>query len=243
MTHFKKLLLLLLCFTATTLLAKATTTVAIPDSIHAGFDALLQKHVSAEGVVNYKGFKADKAALEAYLKVLSNHVPGKDTPREQAMAFWINAYNAHTIDLIVRNYPVSSITKLDNGKTWEVKRIKMGNKKYSLNQIENEILRPQFQDARIHFALNCAARSCPPLYNHAFTGSNLDRELEVRAVAFINNEEYNSVMSKRLKISKIFEWYAADFGDLPKFLNRFSEKKASSKAVVMYMDYNWDLNE
>ena len=243
MTHFKNLLLLLLCFTATTLLAKATTTVAIPDSIHAGFDALLQKHVSAEGVVNYKGFKADKTALEAYLKVLSDNVPGKDTPREQAMAFWINAYNAHTIHLIVRNYPVSSITKLDNGKTWEVKRIKMGNKKYSLNQIENEILRPQFQDARIHFAINCAARSCPPLYNHAFTAENLDSTLEDRTVAFLTNEEYNSVTNKRLKISKIFEWYAADFGDVSKFVTKYSGKKTSAKSPIFYLDYDWDLNE
>lgn len=232
-----------MCLTATTFSATAETTVAIPDSIHAGFETLLQKHVSSDGVVNYKGFVADKEALEAYLKVLSDYVPGKDTPRDEAMAFWINAYNAHTIHLIVRHYPVKSIQNLDKGKTWEVKRIKMGNKKYSLNQIENDILRPQFKDARIHFALNCAARSCPPLYNHAFTAQNIDSTLTDRTVAFLSNEDYTSVTNKRMKLNKIFEWYATDFGDVAKFVTKYSGKKTSFNAPIFYVDYDWDLNE
>ena len=88
---------------------------------------------------------------------------------QKKMAYWINVYNAFTIKMIVDNYPVSSITKLHGGKPWDVKWIELGEKKYSLNEIEHNILRPQFKDARIHFAVNCAAQSCPPILNKAWT--------------------------------------------------------------------------
>ena len=140
---------------------------------HNAFDTLLKKHVAATGKVNYKNLKADKAALEAYLKMLSENTPVDSWSKNDKFAYWINAYNATTLKTIVDNYPLSSITKLDGGKTWDVKRIKLGDKTYSLNDIENTILRPM-GDARIHFAINCAAKSCPPLLNQAFTGKNLN---------------------------------------------------------------------
>jgi hypothetical protein len=124
-----------------------------------------------------------------------------------------------------------------------VKRIKLANKKYSLNKIENEILRPQFKDPRIHFAVNCAAKSCPPLYNHAYTAENLETTLEARTKTFINNTKYNTLTSKSVKISRIFEWYSADFGNIQAFLNKYSNKKINSEASVEYNEYNWDLNE
>lgn len=211
-------------------------------SMHAGFDSLLQKNVSESGKVNYKGFIADKAALDAYLQLLSENMPAEGASREEKMAYWINAYNAFTIDLIARNYPTTSILKFDNGKTWDVKRIKLGGKKYSLNQIENEILRPQFKDARIHFAINCAAKSCPPLYNHAFEPGQLDSLLDVRTRQFVNDKKYNSLSAKSVKVSKIFEWYADDFGNLIAFLDKYSSVKIGSKATVVYNEYDWDLN-
>jgi len=212
-------------------------------SIHAGFDSLLQKNVSESGKVNYKGFIADKAALDAYLQLLSENMPADGASREEKMTFWINAYNAFTIDLIARNYPTTSILKFDNGKTWDVKRIKLGGKKYSLNQIENEILRPQFKDARIHFAVNCAAQSCPPLYNHAFEPGQLDSLLDVRTRQFVNDKKYNALSAKSVKVSKIFEWYAGDFGNLIAFLNKYSTVKIGSKATVVYNEYDWELND
>lgn len=219
------------------------TSVAVKTSIHAGFDSLLQKNVTPSGKVNYKGFIADKPALDAYLQLLSENVPANSASREEKMAFWINAYNAFTIDLIARNYPTTSILKFDNGKTWDVKRIKLGGKKYSLNQIENDILRPQFKDARIHFAINCAAQSCPPLYNHTFEADQLDSLLDLRTRQFVNDKKYNSLSAKSVKVSKIFEWYAADFGNLNAFLNKYSTVKIGSKATVGYNEYNWDLND
>jgi hypothetical protein len=210
---------------------------------HDAWDQLLQQHVSAAGKVDYKSFKKDKAKLEAYLETLKNNPPKGYWSRADKMAFWINAYNAFTIKLIVENYPVSSITKLHGGKPWEVKWIKIGDKTYTLNNIENDILRPQFKDARVHFALNCAAKSCPPLLNRAWTGANLEANLEKQAKAFINNPLFNKIGAKEVQVSKIFEWYAADFGSLVQFLNKYSTKKIASGARVKYLDYDWGLNE
>ena len=144
------------------------------------WDSLLQKHVSDDGLVNYAAFKTDQPLLDSFLNLLSTHPPLPEWSGADKMAYWINAYNAFTIDLILDHYPVSSIMRLDGGKTWDVRRIKIGEKKYSLNQIENEILRTEFKDPRIHFAINCAARSCPPLLNRAYTAGRLDSLLDQR---------------------------------------------------------------
>lgn len=211
--------------------------------LHDVWNKLLGKYVSASGNVDYKGFKSDKPALDSYLQSLAANLPVDSWSRADKMAYWINAYNAFTIDLILDNYPVSSILNLDGGKTWDVKRITLGGKKYSLNQIENEILRPQFKDARIHFALNCAARSCPPLYNKAFTAKNLERALEQRTRQFINNAKFNTLSPSQASVSKIFEWYAADFGNLNVFLNQYATVKLNPNATIVFQEYNWDLNQ
>jgi Protein of unknown function, DUF547 len=222
---------------------KPVAVVAPGAPAHDAWDALLQKHVGADGKVDYKGFKSDKADLEAYLKTLADNPVQAEWSRAEKMAYWINAYNAFTVKLIVDNYPTKSILNFDGGKTWDVKRITLGGKKYSLNQIENDILRPQYKDARIHFAVNCAARSCPPLYNRAFTAENLESALEARAEAFINNAGYNKISTTKANVSKIFEWYAADFGDLKKYLNKYSKKQLSAASAIVYNEYDWDLNE
>lgn len=210
---------------------------------HDSWNALLGKYVdAATGKVNYKGFKTDKATLDAYLQSLAANTPTDTWSRAEKMAYWINAYNAFTIDLILDNYPVSSILNLDGGKTWDVKRITLGGKNYSLNQIENEILRPQFKDPRVHFALNCAAKSCPPLYNKAFTAETLERALEQRTRQFINDPKFNGYTAEKASVSKIFEWYAADFGDLKAFLNKFAAVKLNDSASISFQEYNWDLN-
>lgn len=215
---------------------------ATPPS-HETWDALLKKHVSATGQVNYKGIKAEKSKLEDYLKTLSTNAPEESWSKAEQMAFWINAYNAFTIKLIVDNYPTSSITKLHAGKPWDQKWIKIGSKTYTLNNIENDILRPQFKDARIHFAVNCAAKSCPPLLNAAWTAANLNANLDAQAKKFINNPAFNKLSEKKAEVSKIFEWYAADFGKLIDFLNKYATTKVSAKAKVSYLEYDWGLNE
>ena len=216
---------------------------APPSFSHEAWDGLLKKYVSSSGKVNYKGLKAEKAKLDAYLEALKNNPPQSSWGRDKTMAYWINVYNAFTVKLIVDNYPVASITKLNGGKPWDKNWIKIGSKTYSLNNIENDILRPKYKDARIHFAVNCAARSCPPLLNRAWTAGSLNSNFEKRAKAFINNPKYNPIAADKVKVSKIFEWYAADFGDLIGFLNRYSSTKINADAKVEYLEYDWNLNE
>lgn len=209
---------------------------------HEIWDALLKEHVSAGGQVDYAGFKSDKARLQRYLDQLAAAAPQSGWSRNEQMAYWINAYNAFTIKLIIDNYPVASIMDLHGGKAWDVKWIKIGDRTYTLNNIENDILRPQFKDARIHFAINCAARSCPPLLNRAFTAAELDQQLNHQAKSFINNPAYNKIRPDQAKVSRIFEWYAQDFGNLVNYLNRYANSKIKPDAKVEYLEYDWALN-
>jgi Protein of unknown function, DUF547 len=216
---------------------------APPPLNHEAFEQLLQKHVDDTGKVNYKGLKSDKAALDAYCQLLTDNPPQEGCSRSEALAYWINAYNAYTLKLMVDNYPTQSITKLDGGKTWDVRRIKIGSSKYSLNNIENDIIRPKFQEPRIHFAVNCAAKSCPPLWNHAYTAENLETALESRARAFINNSSYNTLAGNRARVSKIFDWYGTDFGDLRVYLNKYADNPLDANASIRFNEYDWDLND
>jgi len=210
---------------------------------HAAWNTLAQKHISSAGKVNYKGFKADIAAFDGYLKSLADNPVQSSWSRNEKMAYWINAYNAFTIKLVVNNYPVKSIMDLDGGKPWDKKWIKLGVKTYSLNNIEHDILRPTYKDARIHFAVNCAAKSCPPVWNKAWTAANLNGQLEKSAKSFINNSKYNSVGGSNAIISKIFEWYAVDFGNIIDYLNKYANTKVVAGTTVKYQEYNWALNE
>ncbi len=211
------------------------------DSEHAIWNDLLKKHVSATGKVNYKGFKTDLELLDSYMRSLNENAPSESASKEARLAYWINAYNAVTVRLIVMNYPLTSITKLDNGKPWDVKRYSNGGKKMSLNDIENNVLRPM-GDARIHFALNCAAKSCPPLLNEAFTAGNVNKLLEQRTKQFINSER--TVMAKEaIQVSKVFDWYGKDFGNVVDFVNKYAKVKASKTAKITYIDYDWRLND
>ncbi len=210
---------------------------------HDYFDALLQKYVSGDGTVNYKGFKADDHKLEDYLSQLKNNPVHPDWSRNEKLAYWINAYNAFTIKLIVDNYPIKSITKLEGGKPWDKKWIKLGDKTYSLNNIENDIIRPQFKEPRIHFAVNCAAKSCPPLSNAVWTASNLESKFEKATKKFINNSRYNTIDKNSASVSKIFDWYKEDFGDLSAYLNKYSDTQLKKGGKIKFMEYDWGLNE
>ena len=208
---------------------------------HSAWNDLLKKNVSATGKVNYKGFKADLELLDAYMRSLNEGAPTEAASKEERLAYWINAYNAVTVRLIVSNYPLSSITKLDGGKPWDVKRYANGGKKLSLNDIENNILRPM-GDARIHFALNCAAKSCPPILNEAFTAENVNKLLEQRTRQFINSSR--TVIEKdEIKVSKIFDWYGKDFGNVVDFVNKYAKTKAAKTAKVTFLEYDWNLND
>ena len=209
---------------------------------HSGWDAFLQSNVSSSGQVNYRNIKANTTPLNDYLAELEQYPPQNSWDRNTAMAYWINAYNAYTIKLIINHYPVSSIKDIDGGNPWATKWIKIGGQSYSLNQIENDILRPRYGDARIHFAVNCAAASCPPLYNRAFTADNLNGTLQRLTRKFVNNQAYNTITAKRIEISKIFDWYGSDFGSVVDYINGYTDTALNSDTAVAYKEYDWKLN-
>lgn len=210
---------------------------------HQLWDELLRAHVSSTGKVDYTGFKKDEAKLNRYLQKLADTPVQDDWSRNEKLAYWINAYNAFTVKLIVKNYPVSSIRDLHNGNPWKVEWIELGGKTHTLDNIEHDIIRPKFNDPRIHFAVNCAAHSCPPLHNRAYTAGRLDQQLDQQTRQFINNPKYNQLSPDRIVLSKIFEWYAQDFDNLIDFLNQYAEVEITEDAKVAYMEYSWKLNE
>jgi len=210
---------------------------------HQVWNQILAKHVTVDGKVDYTGVKADPS-FARYISTLQATTVNDNWTREQKMAYWINVYNAFTIKLIIDNYPIESITKLE--KPWDKPFIKIGTSAYSLNQIENDILRTKFKDPRIHFAVNCASFSCPILSNQAYTASNLESQLDKMARQFVNDPLRNKLSGSSAEISKIFEWYAADFGSaigLIDFLNKYASKPLAKNARITYMEYNWNLNK
>jgi len=208
---------------------------------HADFSALLKQHVSAKGDVDYAGLKRDESRLNAYLGQLDANPPMGDWSSDEKLAYWINLYNAGTLKLIVDNYPVSSITSLDNGKPWDVKRVKSGGKMYSLDAIENEVIRPRFDEPRIHFAVNCAAASCPPLRNEAFVASKLDAQLEEQTRNFLKSDQFISVDGSNVEVSRIFDWYGEDFGNVAAYIAKYRDD-VTAESSVTFSDYDWALN-
>lgn len=210
---------------------------------HSSWNILLQKYVSNKGHVNYKAFKSNRNELVSYITYLGKHMPQNSWTREDKLAYWINAYNAMTIDLILRYYPIKSIK--DIKKPWEQRFWKLGEKWYHLNEIEHQILR-KMAEPRIHFAIVCASFSCPKLQNNAYTASNIDEQLTNATKVFLADKKRNDISQNSLRLSKIFQWFAKDFkqaGSLIDFLNLYSKITISDKAKKHFKDYNWNLNE
>ncbi len=212
---------------------------------------LLQKHVVG-GKVNYKGFQTDKVRFDEYLALLNTHHPNdKNWSKNEQLTYWINAYNAYTVELILKHYPIESIKKIKNGlplinSVWDIQFIEIEGNTYNLNHIEHEILRKQFDEPRIHFAIVCASISCPDLWNEAFTAEKIDSQLNTQARAFLNDHSKNQVFADNAKLSKIFSWFKKDFTKkttLIAYINQYSNIKTATDAKVTYLDYDWGLNE
>ncbi len=216
-----------------------------PKFDHSPWDRLLQKNVSMQGNVNYEGLKKDQVALDAYLNSLSVIVPDASWSKNEAMAYWINAYNAFTVKLMLNNYPLKSIMNINSGKAWDLKFIAIKAEKYSLNNIEHDILREKFFDPRIHFAVNCASISCPKLSSTAFYAEKLDDKLDKAAKEFINNSSKNEITASKATISKLFDWYKDDFmrnGTVADYINKYSITKLTTNQIS-YKEYNWNINK
>lgn len=219
---------------------------------HSLFGHLLKSHV-IDGHVNYTTFKQDEADLDRYLAQLEKVNPDP-LDRSEQMAFYINAYNAWTIKLILENYPgVSSIKDLGSlfQSPWKKKFVKINATTMTLDHIEHDILRPVYKDPRIHFAVNCASRSCPPLQAEPFTGADLERQLEEAAISFINDPRSTFIKGDRLYVSRIFKWFGEDFGnDILGYVRSYARGDLAKQIAnsgkslnIMYLDYDWSLND
>jgi hypothetical protein len=232
--------------------AKDRSTGSNPIS-HDIWSSLLKDAVSQDGRFNYNLIIEKRDSFESYLSLLrSNHPDTSNWNREEQLAYWINAYNAFTVKVIIENYPLYSIKDLNKtisipfvNTIWDLEFIDIESVNYSLNDIEHSILRSKFDDPRIHFAINCASFSCPNIRNEAFTAEKLSKQLDEQARIFINDRSKNLLGIKKASLSKIFLWYQMDFTNntsLIEYLNKYSTVRIHENADISYMDYDWRLN-
>lgn len=220
---------------------------------HSSWTELLQKYVDEDGLVAYDGFLADSLLLDSYLDLLTESPPDEEAwTKKQQIAYWINAYNAFTIRLVLDHYPIESIKDIGStiqipfvNSPWDIKIIKINERKLDLNNIEHSILRKKFDEPRIHFAINCASYSCPKLRREAYIATRLDEQLDEQAVEFVNDRTKNMIRKDRAEISKIFNWFKGDFTRnrmLYEYLNLYSEIKLYKSTRITHLKYDWSLN-
>lgn len=256
---------------AALLLVCLSTTQVLAQFDHKLWDRLLNNHVVSTNSgmttrVDYSGVQADIELLQSYLdstaRVSRAEFDGWD-PNEQ-LAFLINVYNAATVKLVLTEYPdLDSIRDIGFLFTSPFRRdfITLFAEEVSLDDIEHGMIRswPQFEEPRIHFALNCAAISCPPLRAESYRGDSLDEQLDANTRLFLSNRNINYMSGNRLLISKIFDWYGEDFSkgwsgvdSLEEFLGAYTQELGLSPEVaaqladkalsIRYTPYDWGLN-
>ena len=232
--------------------------------LHAPWSRLLERFVN-DGSVDYRGLARERAALDAYLQSLERTSKSElaALAREDRLAFWINAYNAYTVALVLDHYPIDSIWdvtpwwKRPLGGPFAVDFIPLGHLvsgadvQMSLNDIEHGILRKQFTEPRIHFAIVCASKGCPRLARRAFEGNALDAQLDAVAREFLSDTAKNRFDAEAnvLYVSPIFDWFAEDFaagGGPAGWFWRYREgsrRDAPDTPKIRYTTYDWSLNE
>jgi len=227
---------------------------------HTAWNTLLQKYVDDDGYVAYAKWqrnKSDHRALLNYLADLGRANPAMSSSPQARVAFWINAYNAVTIEGILQEYPTSSIrnhtARVFGYNIWQDLPLKVGNSEYSLEAIEHEKLR-KLGEPRIHFAIVCASVGCPRLLNQAYTAAGLERQLSENTRDFFSRRQNFRVDAKRgrIDVSSILDWFGTDFGAnqseqfryLKKFLPDSAQRLATNpRTTVGYLDYDWSLND
>jgi Protein of unknown function, DUF547 len=215
---------------------------------HSEYNALLMKHVNSKGLVNYQGFKSS-ATFKNYIKALATADISSFSKNEK-LAFYINAYNALVIRQVIDNLPISS--PMDVKGFFTDKKFTVARKKLSLNTLEKKRIIP-LGGSLVHFAVVCAAKSCPKLLPKAYTSANVSKLLKDNARAFVNDKASNKLDKKAniLHLSKIFEWYEDDFkneyASLISFIRAFITATDSAylnnkRVSIKYIAYDWKLN-
>lgn len=205
------------------------------------------------GRVDYAGLKKDSSDLDAWLDAAAkaDEADFKGRPREERLAFLINVYNAATLRLILDHYPISSIRKIgpvwDPNKAWKLPVVKVFGRTVTLNTVEHEMIRPIYKDPRVHFALVCAAKGCPPLRSEAYDAARLNAQLDDQARIFLSQKAKNdaSRAGETAYLSPIFKWYMEDFGGSRKSVLKFVKRwlPVEDGWTVDWTEYDWSLNE
>ncbi len=207
------------------------------------YEDFLTKYVSKDGYVDYDAIYQNQTDLNTVIKRFEGLPVIKDWSKNQELSHWINVYNVYSIKLIVDNFPINSIKDIVG--SFDLRFIPYKNQYISLNYIEKEILSTTL-DERIHFAINCASISCPNINRVPFYADTIETQLEVAAKQFINNTLKNDISRKEVKLSKIFDWFAADFlknnTSIIAYINKYSDFKIKENAEITFLDYNWSLN-
>jgi hypothetical protein len=218
-----------------------TTFVFSQKNIHHRWDGMLKKFVSPSGQVNYKEWVKEQENIENYLFTLAQFPPTERTSAAAQLAYWINAYNALTVQLILKHYPVKSIKDIDN--PWDTACFTVKGKEYTLGAIEHELLR-KMGEPRIHFAINCASVSCPKLLNEAYLEKKMELQLTEATRSFLKDTSKNVITQKQLKLSRIFLWFGKDFGSKSERLDFIAKAVGLplESPKIEYLPYDWNLN-
>lgn len=227
--------------------------------LHSGFTTILQTHCS-DSKVDYKLLKKNRKTLDNYIDKLSKISLSnyQNWSKEEKLAFLINYYNAATLQLIIDNYPVKSIKNIGGffSSPWKIEFVQLFGEKHNLDYIEHELLRKNFSEPKVHFALVCASIGCPPLRNEAYTGSELWDQLNDQASIFLKDKEKNywDAKSKTLYLSPIFKWFEDDFvkqsGLVYAYIQSFLpeddriqiNRLTKGNPRIKYTKYDWELN-
>ena len=218
---------------------------------HQPWQELINQYLTINGQHHLFAYRSvtvqDNLKLDNYLKSLSQLDPRQYSQAVQ-YAYWVNLYNALTVNLILEEYPVGSITKLGglfSFGPWETEVISINGQSLTLNDIEHRILRPIWQDPRTHYALNCASLGCPNLQITAFSALNSDALLEQAAHEFINSDKGVKVEGQNLVVSSIYDWFSEDFvidGSVKQHLKKYRPELDGASGSMKY-DYDWSLND
>ncbi|MCZ6494518.1 MAG: DUF547 domain-containing protein, partial [Planctomycetota bacterium] len=226
-----------------------------PTFNHSAFDGLLKEHVDDNGWVDYAALAKDTKKLDQYISALAG-APFDEMSRDERLALLINAYNAFTLRLILDYWDdgkLQSIMKIPAAKRWDHRRWKVGSHLWSLNQIEHEQIRPKFVEPRVHFALVCAAASCPILRNEAYHADRIDQQLEDQARYAHSHDRWLRLDAERnvVNLTRLYDWYHGDFeqvaGGVLEYAARYSPQlkdaiDAGRNPRIKWLEYDWKLN-
>jgi hypothetical protein len=233
----KKLILLLVLLASPIVNSQSLTT------FFTKTDAFLKKNVS-NSKVDYQAIKSNPMLLNEIIDIAAKTDFSKESVTTQK-AFLINTYNLFLIKGVIAKYPVKMPT--DIGGLFDKETYTIAGKKYTLNDIENKLIRAKFNDARFHFVLVCGANGCPPIINAAYLPETVEEQLNKQTKLALNNPNFIKVNANKVQLSQIFEWYKTDFVSKGKneidFINQFREEKIDVKSKVSYYPYDWNLNK